>query len=81
MGYGKTAIDTGFEVLSERREKMAALAQAALTLMRDHREHDPPSDAELIMEVLLDFLEHKEDLRQMREGLYRASGLHDGPNE
>jgi hypothetical protein len=78
MTCSKAAIDTGFEVLDERREKMAALAQGALTLMRELRDQGAPSDAELIVEVLLDLLEHKDDLRQMREGLYRVAGLQAG---
>jgi len=75
MGCSKTVIDAGFEMLDERREKMAALAQGALTLMRDRREQLPPSDPERIVEVLLDLIEQRDDLRETREGLYRAAGL------
>jgi len=75
MECKKAVIDASFEMLDERREKMAALAHGALTLLRERREQQPPSDSELIMEVLLDLIERKDDLRQTQAGVYRAAGL------
>ncbi|TMU76346.1 hypothetical protein [Hydrogenophaga intermedia] len=75
MQCNKAVFDASFEVLDERREKMAALAHGALTLLREHRDRQPPSDSELIMEILLDLIERKDDIRQTQEGVYRAAGL------
>lgn len=75
MSCTKFAIDTSFERLDEHRERMCALALGALTLMREQRERDNPTDAELIVGVLLDLLEQREHLRYMQEALYRVAGV------
>lgn len=75
MTWTKVAIDASFERLDEHRERMCALALGALTLMREKRETGSPSDAELIVDVLLELLEQREDLRHMQESLYRVAGV------
>lgn len=69
MSLSKHAIQASFQSLHEYREKATALAHAALTVMREQREHQPPSDGELIVGVLLGLLEQRDDLREAQAEL------------
>jgi hypothetical protein len=69
LGLSRHVIKASFQSLHEYREKASALANAALTVMRDQRENQPPSDGELIVGVLLSLLEQREDLREAEVGL------------
>lgn len=69
MSLSKHAIQASFQSLHEHREKASALAHAALTVMREQRENQPPSDGELIVGVLLDLLEKRDDLREAQADL------------
>jgi hypothetical protein len=64
LSLSRHVIKASFQSLHEYREKASALANAALTVMRDQRENQPPSDGELIVGVLLSLLEQREDLRE-----------------
>ena len=69
MSLSRHVIKASFQALHDYREKASALANAALTVMREQRENQPPSDGELIVGVLLGLLEHREDLRDAEVGL------------
>ncbi|HSX93631.1 MAG TPA: hypothetical protein VLG41_11950 [Hydrogenophaga sp.] len=69
LSLSRHVIKASFQSLHEYREKASALANAALTVMRDQRESQPPSDGELIVGVLLGLLEQREDLREAEVGL------------
>jgi hypothetical protein len=69
LSLSRHVIKASFQSLHEHREKASALANAALTVMRDQRENRPPSDGELIVGVLLSLLEQREDLREAEVGL------------
>lgn len=62
MSLSQHAIKASFQPLHEHREKATALAQAALTVMREQRDSHPPSDGELVVCVLLEILERRDDL-------------------
>lgn len=62
MSLSRHAIKASFQPLHEHREKATALAQAALTVMREQRDSHPPSDGELVVGVLLELLERRDDL-------------------
>lgn len=69
MSLSRHAIQASFQVLHEHREKATALAHAALTVMREQREGQPASEGELVVGVLLELLERRDDLRGAEEGL------------
>ncbi len=69
LSLSRHVIKASFQSLHEHREKSSALANAALTVMREQRENQPPSDGELIVGVLLSLLEQREDLRDAEVGL------------
>ena len=69
LSLSRHVIKASFQSLHEHREKASALANAALIVMREQRENQPPSDGELIVGVLLSLLEQREDLREAEVGL------------
>lgn len=69
MSLSRHVIEASFQSLHEYREKASALANAALTVMREQRENQPPSDGELIVGVLLGLLERRDDLLDAEAGL------------
>lgn len=69
MSLSRHVIKASFQSLHEHREKTSALANAALTVMRDQRENQPASDGELIVGVLLSLLERRDDLLDAEAGL------------
>ncbi|RFP77605.1 hypothetical protein SOM08_21595 [Hydrogenophaga sp. SNF1] len=69
MSLSRHVIKASFQSLHEYREKASALANAALTVMREQRENQPPSDGELIVGVLLGLLERRDDLLDAEAGL------------
>lgn len=69
MSLSRHVIKASFRSLHEYREKASALANAALTVMREQRENQPPSDGELIVGVLLGLLERRDDLLDAEAGL------------
>jgi hypothetical protein len=69
VSLSRHAIKASFQSLHEYREKASALANAALTVMREQRENQPPSDGELIVGVLLGLLERRDDLLDAEAGL------------
>lgn len=62
MSLSRHVIKASFQSLHEYREKASALASAALTVMREQRESQPPSDGELVVGVLMELLERRDDL-------------------
>lgn len=78
MSLSQHAIKASFQPLHEHREKATALAQAALVVMREQRDSHPPSDGELVVGVLLEWLERRDDLAgaeaELSDMLYRTAG-------
>jgi len=69
LSLSRHVIKASFQSLHEYREKASALANAALTVMREQRENQPASDGELIVGVLLSLLERRDDLLDAEAGL------------
>jgi hypothetical protein len=75
LSLSRYAIQASFQSLHEHREKATALAQAALTVMREQRDSHLPSDGELVIGVLLELLERRDDLADVEVEL---SGMLEG---
>lgn len=69
LSLSRHVIKASFQSLHDYREKASALANAALTVMREQRENRPASDGELIVGVLLSLLERRDDLLDAEAGL------------